>query len=210
VVTKLATPPAPSAPPADVGDDTPAPSKRASALPPEERRSMIVRTTLPLLLAHGEMVTTRQIADAAGIAEGTIFRAFADKEELIAAVVEAALDTAPLEQALGGIDPDQPFEDRLVAATQILQRRTVDIWRLVSSIGHKVHDASRRPADSPALIAVFEDNRDRLSVEPVVAARLLRALTLSMTHPSLVDSPMSPSEIVEYFLHGVHAADRAC
>ena len=171
---------------------------------------MIVRTTLPLLLAHGEMVTTRQIADAAGIAEGTIFRAFADKEELIAAVVEAALDTAPLEQALGAIDPRQPFEDRLVAATQILQRRTVDIWRLVSSIGHKVHDASRRPADSPALIAVFEDNRDRLSVEPVVAARLLRALTLSMTHPSLVDAPMSPSEIVEYFLHGVHATDRPC
>ena len=41
---------------------------------------MIVDAALPLLLEHGEMVTTRQIADAAGIAEGTIFRAFADKD----------------------------------------------------------------------------------------------------------------------------------
>ena len=82
MVTKLATPPAPSAPPADVGDDTPAPSKRAAALPPDERRSMIVAATLPLLLEHGDRVTTRQIAEAAGIAEGTIFRAFADKDEM--------------------------------------------------------------------------------------------------------------------------------
>ncbi len=67
---------------------------RAAALPPDERRSMIVAATLPLLLEHGDRVTSRQIAEAAGIAEGTIFRAFADKDEIIAAVVEAALDPA--------------------------------------------------------------------------------------------------------------------
>ncbi|MCU1430433.1 MAG: DNA-binding transcriptional regulator, AcrR family, partial [Actinomycetia bacterium] len=37
---------------------------------------MIVAATLPLLLEHGDRVTSRQIAEAAGIAEGTIFRAF--------------------------------------------------------------------------------------------------------------------------------------
>ncbi|HEX9549144.1 MAG TPA: helix-turn-helix domain-containing protein, partial [Acidimicrobiales bacterium] len=63
-------------------------TRRAAALPPDERRSMIVAATLPLLLAHGERVTSRQIAEAAGIAEGTIFRAFADKDELIATVLE--------------------------------------------------------------------------------------------------------------------------
>jgi AcrR family transcriptional regulator len=72
-------------------EEVPRTQKRASALPPGERRSMIVQATLPLLLEHGEMVTTRQIADAAGIAEGTIFRVFADKDELIAAVLDAAL-----------------------------------------------------------------------------------------------------------------------
>ncbi len=57
-------------------------SRRAESLPPDERRAMIIEAMLPLLLEHGEMVTTRQIAEAAGIAEGTIFRVFADKDEL--------------------------------------------------------------------------------------------------------------------------------
>ena len=73
---------------------------------------MIVEAMLPLLLEHGEMVTTRQIAEAAGIAEGTIFRVFADKDELIAAVVEHATDPAPIEQALAAIDADAAVRGR--------------------------------------------------------------------------------------------------
>ena len=164
---------------------------------------MIVQATLPLLIEHGEMVTTRQIADAAGIAEGTIFRVFTDKDELIAAVLDAALDTASLEQALATIDSSLPFEDRITAAVEILQRRTVDIWRLVSSIGTKFHDRGHRPiTDLRGLTDLFADSADRLTVEPPVAARLLRAFTLSMTHPALIDEPESPAAIVDVFLHG--------
>src|SRR6266852_4962864 len=86
-------------------------TRRASALPPDERRSMIVAATLPLLLEHGERVTSRQIAEAAGIAEGTIFRAFADKDELIAAVLEVALDQEPLEDALSAVNPSLPLDE---------------------------------------------------------------------------------------------------
>src|SRR4051812_36040095 len=85
--------------------------KRASAMAPEERRSMIVAVALPLLLEHGDRLTTRQIAEAAGIAEGTIFRVFSDKDEVIAAVMEAALDQEPLETALGAIPTDASFTD---------------------------------------------------------------------------------------------------
>ena len=177
---------------------------RATALPPDERRSMIVEATLPLLLENGEMVTTRQIADAAGIAEGTIFRVFADKDAVIAAVVESALDTAPLERALEGIDVTQPFEASVAAAVAILQQRVVDIWRLVSSVGTRFHDDQRRPiADSDALVKLFETHRDSVAVDPLVAARLLRALTMAATHPLLVHEPMTPADIVDLFLHGV-------
>src|SRR2546428_2889821 len=89
---------------------------RAAALPPDERRSMIVAVVLPLLLEHGDRVTSRQIAEAAGIAEGTIFRAFGDKDEMIAAVIEAALDQGSLEEALDRIDRSLPFEDAVSAA----------------------------------------------------------------------------------------------
>jgi AcrR family transcriptional regulator len=177
-------------------------------MPPDERRSAIVAATLPLLIAHGEMVTTRQIADAAGIAEGTIFRVFADKDEVIAAVVDAALDTGPLEAHLGDIDPSVSFEDSLLAAVEILQQRVVDIWRLVSSIGPRFHEqkANRPVVELDALVALFEAKRTKLRVEPLVAARHLRTLTLSATHPMMVGEPMSAVEIVALFLHGVSKA----
>jgi len=186
-------------------------TRRAAALPPDQRRSMIVEATLPLLIEHGDRVTTKQIAEAAGIAEGTIFRAFGDKDEVIAAVVEAALDPEPLEAALLAIPAGLAFEDRLAAAIVIMQQRVIDIWRLVSSIGTRFHEMTRRPmVVSDALVQMFDANRALIAVEPIVAARLLRALTLSTTHPMLAGEPMSPDELVQLFLHGVGGKATPC
>jgi AcrR family transcriptional regulator len=193
------------------GPATATKTTRATALPPDERRSMIVAATLPLLLEHGDRVTSRQIAEAAGIAEGTIFRAFADKDEVIAAVIEAALDPEPLEAALTDIPAGLAFEAGLAAAILIMQQRVIDIWRVVSSVGPQFHESTRRPMpDSGALVQMFEANRDRITVEPIVAARLLRALTLSTTHPMLAGEPTSPDELVSLFLHGVGGSDAPC
>ena len=184
--------------------------RRASALPPDERRSMIVAATLPLLLEHGDRVTSKQIAEAAGIAEGTVFRAFADKDELIVAVLESAIDPQPLERALAAIPPGLGFERTLEAAVVVIQQRVIDIWRLMSSVGTRFHEQTRRPmADSDALVRIFAAHRDAITVEPIDAARLLRALTLSMTHPMLADEPRSADELVQLFLHGV-GKDAAC
>ena len=183
---------------------TPAPAKRASAMPPEQRRAAIIEAVRPLFAEYGESLTSKQIAAAAGIAEGTIFRVFADKDELLDATLEASLDQEPFERALREIDPALPFETQLVEATVLIQRRVVDVWTLLSHLGPKRHDRVSRPmTDSPALTAIFTAHADRIRVEPARAARMLRALTLSLTHPMIAAEASAASDIVDTVLHGV-------
>jgi AcrR family transcriptional regulator len=183
--------------------------RRAESLPPEQRRAMIIDAMLPLLLEHGEMVTTRQVAEAAGIAEGTIFRVFADKDELIGAVVEHAADPTRLEQAFAAIDLDAPFDRAVTEAVRILQRRTLDMARLMASVGPRHHRKGPLP-DRPGLVALFEANRDEITVEPAAAARWLAALTMSTSHPMISSELLPPERIAALFLHGVSTAAGSC
>jgi len=171
---------------------------------------MIVAAALPLLLEHGEMVKTRDIATAAGIAEGTIFRVFPTKDDLIAAVIEAGLETTALDRAIAAIDRDLPLDERVAAAVAVLAQRVVDVWRLASSVGVRFAEHARRPiAESEPLVCLFEASRAELGVEPTVAARTLRAFTLAVTHPLLAEEPLGPAEVARLFLHGV-ARGRLC
>ncbi|MFI9597020.1 TetR/AcrR family transcriptional regulator [Nonomuraea sp. NPDC052265] len=95
--------------------------RRAPAMSTERRREMIVKAALPLVVEYGTSVTTAQVARAAGIGEGTIFRAFGDKEALLAACMAEALRPDDTLAHVSGISLDLPLADRLVEAAEALR-----------------------------------------------------------------------------------------
>ncbi len=192
---------------------------RAEALPPEARRAHIAAAARPLLLEHGTSTTTRQIADAAGIAEGTIFRVFADKDALIDAVIEEVTDVTPVVDALRAVERDQPLEQRLLAAVDIVRRRICTVFEMASALGPRFvagragSDEDRVAARVAAIAELFDPERDPLRVDPVRAARALHGLTIASTHPLLTSGePLASDEIVSLLLDGIRTPpqDPAC
>lgn len=107
---------------------------RAPSLKPEERREAIVRATLPLIREQGLDISTAEMARAAGVAEGTLFRAFDSKHSIIHAVIELVMDPADSINALEAIDRTLPLRDRLVAMVRISHARFHEISRLMSAL----------------------------------------------------------------------------
>ena len=205
----MASPPT-AAGSAGTGTDCPeAPRRRrAASLAPDERRSMIMDAALPLLLARGEEVTSHEIACAAGIAEGTIFRVFANKDELIDAVLRRALDPTPVEEAIAAIDTSEGLETAVREVVQILQRRMADAWQLISNLGPRFHKLDhRRRVDSPALTRLLESFGAELAVDPAEAAQVLPSVTFALTHPVMGRGPSPPERVARVYLHGVGKPD---
>jgi AcrR family transcriptional regulator len=191
-------------------------SRRAAALSPEERRTALIQATLPLVLAYGTDVSTRRIAEAAGVAEGTIFRAFPTKNDLLDAVVAHAFDSTELREGLLRIDLSAPLEERLVAVVELLQQRTHRVWHLLHVLGATPGaerparpDADERWAAGEALItdavaALLEPDQDRLRCHPLEAARRLRQVTLATSHPRLTGGDhLSAADTVSLLLDGI-------
>jgi AcrR family transcriptional regulator len=185
--------------------------RRAPAMTPEERRAMIIHTAIPLIAECGAAVTTAKIARAAGIGEGTIFRVFADKDELLQACVAEALSPEHAVRELDAIDVSKPLLDRLAEAAEALQAHMSRMGAILGSLGHRggkhpgtVRGAGRDESTTrirAALAELLEPDQAALRRPPEQIAALFFGLLF--TQPRTENEPdLTPQELVEFFLHG--------
>jgi AcrR family transcriptional regulator len=191
--------------------------RRVPAMAPEERRAALIGATVPLLHEHGLDVSTRKIADAAGVAEGTIFGVFPDKRSLILAAVQHALDPRPTLDALAAIDATLDLRSRLSQAADLINDRFVANADLMTAARRLMLSpdadpgAARRMADVregllAALTRLVEPDRDRLRRPPAAVARLLLLFCGANTFgPFGEPGRLTGADIVSLLLDGVLA-----
>ena len=191
---------------------------------PDARRRAIVSVLVPLILERGGDVTTREIAQAAGIAEGTIFRVFPDKKSLMLAAAEEAINPADgqaaFDAAIAGVDD---LREQIIRITE----RVLDRMHLTMSVmmavrqhlmaTHEHHHSEKGPKFGPPpfvtraqeelhrrLTSLFEPHRQELGVEPNVAAIALRSLIFGASRPELaMATALTPEQIADVLLDGV-------
>jgi AcrR family transcriptional regulator len=181
---------------------------------PDDRRAAIIEAALPLIMEHGLGVTTRQIAEAAGVAEGTLFNVFPDKNSLIGAALLTAFDPErPKESLTEHIDRSGDLRQRLTSAVDIMARGIKVVTPLLAVVRSMRNDSAEeifrqlgegRKSIQREVAAIIEPDRARLGRSPEVVARLLMSLVFAASHDEWsTGEHLSSEEIVTVLLDGV-------
>jgi AcrR family transcriptional regulator len=186
---------------------------RAQPMAPDDRRRMIAEEAVPLFLEHGAALTTRQLADELGIAEGTIFRAFGDKDSLVRAAVQTFMEQSQARMADGLVDPDLPLEEKvamLVHGTRVWMQNMFRMVALVprEDIPHMMH----RPRDSgyqKAIATAFENDADRLTVPVDRLSAIMSIAGVAANARRFGDAQgLTDEELVHFILYGIAGEPR--
>lgn len=175
-----------------------------------------------MIREHGRQASTRQLAEAAGVAEGTLFRVFSSKDELIGAVVERYLGAGRTLDRIDLVDQSRPLAERLTEIVKILISRSAETFEILHAIGppkepstedriafrdHMLEQARRIDR---AVTALIEPDEKLLVVSSAQLAELIGAMVFAVSNPMLRhfrgDEPMriseEPASIVDLVLHG--------
>lgn len=189
---------------------------RAAPLSPDHRRRAIIEATLPLLLDRGPDLSTREIALAAGVAEGTIFRAFGTKQDLVHATVQAALAPDGAIAELAALPADQTLAERAESILTVLHdeiQRTRSLFATLFGDRSPHHPPGRHhpPAgpDHPkyrlarAAADALAGYEGELRVPVTDAARVLSTLAIAIGFGSADRHLADADRLADVVLHGI-------
>lgn len=196
----------------------------------QERRQQLLKTAMELFAQHGfDGVTTRQIAEQAGVTEAVIFQHFGTKEDLCAAIIEEKMKdhepvlTGMLEKAASRADEEVLREMAVYILRELGRDPTFHRLLLFSALTH--HPLAR---------IFFEERVDRLcklfenfveerirqgkyrQIDPVLAMRIFSGM---LFHHAMMEQiyerrdlkPLSNDELagtfVQVFLDGMRRRD---
>lgn len=186
-------------------------------MPPEERRASLIEATLPLLLQHGPSLTTKQVAEAAGVAEGTIFRVFTSLNDLVDATTREALSHDRLQRDLSAVAPGDSLLSKTHAALLILTRRMADIRSLLHTVHHSpdphggacLRDEleARRDELEQWLLDQLQPHIEELTIEPAQYVEFLRTIALGhVFNYAQPNAALTPETLASLALSGARKA----
>ncbi len=182
---------------------------RAARLSPGERRAALLDGVIPLVAAHGRDVSTRQIAEACGVAEGTVFRAFGTKEALIEAAIARYFDPDHFSRAVAAVPRSLPVEQKLRVVLDLLRERLRGVVGILAAVRERpgpeldLHRGDRRWL--APLRDLLAPDTDRLTVPVDVLGQylLLVAVATSLPHVAEEFAALSSDDLVRLVTHGV-------
>lgn len=184
----------------------------------DARRAQIVEAVLPVVIEFGERVTSKQLAAAAGVAEGTIYKAFGDKEQLLLAVIRAESERP---DALGewldsGAAHDFELDSLVIEIARRALAEAAQSFALFQALGQLMKTPSqdeieRFDAMLEPWIRALDRHRDELSVPAPIAASMLRMLVFAAgSGVSWGENgwgiAVDPFDVARVFLYGVRGA----
>ena len=191
---------------------------RAQPLPPAERRASLIAATRQLILDHGPDVTTRQVAEAAKVAEGTLFRVFPTRRDLIAATIADHLSSERLADIFAATLTTTTVDE----ITEVCLSTAVDYVTTFGRFIPRPHQSGDQDEIRFRIMELWEARvcdiatwmRDRLAPHetqltiPVKDfAHLVITLAMGYAHGRSPDTTLNPAALARLALDGARRKD---